>query len=429
MRKSKIFSKLATFILIILFVIGVAIALASYNLSKTILSKPVSIDQWNSMPEGYNSDLFKERLKQFNLNTSYQALSDMPSTDNNAYSPTSMFMALGILSECANDQTKEQIITAMNMNGVSDLNDNIDYLFQRMSYDQVKLSNSIWLKADLTPDKDMMSRLSTKHHSYVFSKDLLSADTQKSINEWIEENTNGLVKRDVSVEDIDPQVVSIILNTIYFKSGWRDQFDRYYTKEKDFYTGTGETVLCDVMYKNEEAHTYIQTDRYLSSYLDFTIGYRMHFILPSEGVSTNDILSNYDEVSVAIRSHNREYGETAKVHFDVPKFSFKSNVDCEKILDSIGLSDISRGGSGGDFSPLGTDEMAFISRIAQSTAISVDEDGVEAGTYTEVELSDSCAEPEAEKEIYLTLNRPFIFVISSYQDEILFVGVVNNPLS
>lgn len=70
--------------------------------------------------------------------------------------------------------------------------------------------------------------------------------------------------------------------------------------------------------------------------------------------------------------------------------------------------------------------MAFISKIRQETHIAIDEKGVEASSYTQI---DYCGAGMPEDKADMILNRPFIFGIAAYDGTLLFIGVCENPVN
>ena len=76
-----------------------------------------------------------------------------------------------------------------------------------------------------------------------------------------------------------------------------------------------------------------------------------------------------------------------------------------------------------DFSGI-ADHMAFITDIRQDTHISIDEDGVEASAFTQI---DYCGAALPEDRAEMILDRPFIYGITSQNGALLFVGVCENP--
>lgn len=100
-------------------------------------------------------------------------------------------------------------------------------------------------------------------------------------------------------------------------------------------------------------------------------------------------------------------------------------MDVLEMMKSIGLQGIVS--ENPDFSAM-LDRDAQVSAITQETFIALDKDGVEAAAYTEIQVGDTSV-PDQLEHIQMTLDRPFIYVISDSAGAPLFVGIVRNPLS
>lgn len=54
----------------------------------------------------------------------------------------------------------------------------------------------------------------------------------KSVNAWVENYTNGKIKRLIDENMIQPDTIMVLLNALYFKGLWKNPFT--YTREDDF---------------------------------------------------------------------------------------------------------------------------------------------------------------------------------------------------
>ena len=86
-------------------------------------------------------------------------------------------------------------------------------------------------------------------------------------------------------------------------------------------------------------------------------------------------------------------------------------------------------GPSADFSGLGTSTGGNISitRVLHKTFISVAEQGTRAGAATVVEMNDGCA-PEFEEPKYVTLDRPFVYMLIDRETNVpFFIGTLTDP--
>jgi len=110
-----------------------------------------------------------------------------------------------------------------------------------------------------------------------------------------------------------------------------------------------------------------------------------------------------------------------RVNWSVPKFDIHASLELNDALQALGVTD-AFDVSKADFSPL-TEQTAYVESVNQAARVKIDERGVEAAAYTEVEAADGDPMPRELPEEEMDLNRPFVFVLE--QDGVpLFVGVI-----
>ena len=53
------------------------------------------------------------------------------------------------------------------------------------------------------------------------------------INNWVKDKTNGKIEEIVD-SPLDPDLVTILINAIYFKGDWKYEFDESQTEDRTF---------------------------------------------------------------------------------------------------------------------------------------------------------------------------------------------------
>ena len=149
----------------------------------------------------------------------------------------------------------------------------------------------------------------------------------------------------------------------------------------------------------------------------------MNFVLPAEGKSTDDIISDAEVMKRVLTSKNYE---NRNVISDIPKFSSESKFDLVSTLMEAGASKVF---TDIDIAPLidiennGVD-TAGISEIVHEAVIDVDEEGCEAAAYTMISVTPTACDPQ---NYEFTADRPFFYYISNSSGIPVFVGIVNDP--
>jgi serpin B len=224
-----------------------------------------------------------------------------------------------------------------------------------------------------------------------------------SVNNWINENTNGLIPSisdNLSLSDL------VLVNTLYLRTAWSTAFEEYATQEGYFKTLSGNTVKKDFMHQQDSFRYYEDENG-------------KFIILPMKGgINAVFILGDID--NVIEKMSEAAYEEVAVT---IPKFETETSLSESQLVDFC----IARGAetaftSDADFSLMSDDSQFFISDIIQKTKIKVDEDGIEAAAATAIIMETACAEINDVKEF--TADEPFKYMILTNSDspELLFYG-------
>lgn len=376
-----------------------------------------SVGEKNTVDNGFTNS-----VNYFSYKTLSKILSNQ--TKNISYSPVSLYMALAIAGTGANGATQDEIFSALGVSGkgIDFLSKQNGNLFRSIYSDneigKLKIANSLWLQKDTHIKDAFINNTVQNFYTSVYNVNFSEKSAAELMSKWISENTNGKLSPKINISK--EEVLSII-NTIYLKDEWVDKFDIDKTKSDSFNLGDGSKVKCDFMNRTYEAYRFVKGDGFTSSSLGLKNSGSMIFVLPDKGVKMDDLFSTPEKVALLF---NEDLGENGKVIFKIPKFSFGSNFDLNDTLKSMGV--ISAFKLKADFSGM-TNDKIFISKIKQQTHITIDEKGVEAAAFTSILYCGSAAPNNKVAE--MILDRPFIFAIKSNHGEILFVGIVNNPIN
>ena len=147
----------------------------------------------------------------------------------------------------------------------------------------------------------------------------------------------------------------------------------------------------------------------------------MTFVLPAEGTSAADLMADPAALEEAFTAPSDDLG---RITYIMPKATFDSSFDLIPALKRLGVEDAF--GDAANFSNL-TSTPAFISEVKQESHVTWDEEGAEAGAYTNMGIAKMALPPENVEEVELRLDRPFLFQITSSQGIPLFIGICGDP--
>lgn len=369
-----------------------------------------------------------ENLDGFFEDTISEFLAD--SGDENAvYSPLNVYMALAMLAETTDGNSRQQILDLLDAEDMESLRTQAHAIWNANYSDDglttSKLASSLWLdeKLGTAYNSDTLETLSDSYYASVYQGKMGSKEYNNALKTWLNEQTGDLLKEYVSDVEMSPENILTMATTVYFKDQWSSEFLESETGKDVFHSPAGD-VNCDFMHQTITGTAYCWGDKFSSTSKHFEGGASMWFVLPDEGVSVEELLTD-DEVLSFITASKEDWGnsEYIKVNLSVPKFDVSSNINLSQGLKSLGVTDCFNQAES-DFSPLIVGEGVFLSDVSHSARVKIDEEGVEAAAMTIMKYG---AGAPPEDEVDFVLDRPFIFVITNADGLPMFVGVVNNP--
>ena len=249
------------------------------------------------------------------------------------------------------------------------------------------------------------------------SSDFASPATLDAINGWVKDNTDGLIER--ILDSLDPDLVMLLLNAVYFDGSWTTQFDPADTHSGTFTREDGSTVSVDMMSLDGVDLPLGGGDGYQAVELPYGGGaFSMVVVVPTGTGSARALLSRldaagWDDVLGGLRSTEVDL-------VSIPKFTLDYDVYLNDALKAMGMGIAF--GPGADFtamSPMG-DQMC-IDFVRQKTFIQVDERGTRAAAVTGVGIKPTSF-------LGLVADHPFAFAIRErLSGTILFAGMIGDP--
>lgn len=355
-------------------------------------------------------------------------LQELPDTQENVLvSPLSVMNALTMAANGADGETLSQMEATLGANTAS-LNSYLhDYNTSLPSGEKYRfhLANSLWLKdfEGFVVEEGFLQANADLLNAEIF-KAPFHADTLRDINDWVSDNTDGMIPN--ILDNIPPDAVTYLVNAVAFDAEWSTIYQETQVRDGQFTNGDGAMQTVQMMYSTER--TYLSGDHvqgFLKRYADGK--YAFAALLPDEGVdimefadsltgeSLHDVLCNTTEITV---------------HAAIPKFEAEYGITLNGSLQAMGMT-AAFDDSAADFSALGhsSNGNIYISRVLHKTFIAVDEKGTKAGAATVIEMQDGCAiqAPPEEESRTVYLDRPFLYVIIDCEEKLpIFIGIVQN---
>ena len=278
---------------------------------------------------------------------------------------------------------------------------------------EISIANSIWSRQGVEFNSEFLERNRAFFGAEIASLDFSDPQATEIINEWVDTNTNGKIEK--IVERINPQTLLFLINAIYFKGNWQDEFDKSQTRPGTFHLSNGSEKRVEMM-RREGEYPYFRGENFEATSLPYGDGrMSMYIFLPNHNSSLNKFLRDLNAESW--EDWISEFQER-RHDMILPRFKLEYEVSLNDTLEALGMG-IAFGG-GADFSGMGP--SLFISEVTHKTFVEVNEEGTEAAAVTAVVGVKSLPS-------VFRVDRPFFFAIYDAETEtILFMGTVTEPM-
>ena len=302
------------------------------------------------------------------------------------------------------------------------LNENADY--------NISTANALWVRENFELLEEYIDTIETYYGGISSEVDFSKPEeAAEIINQWVENQTNNLIKDLVPSDVIDPVLTMLILtNAIYFKGTWQIKFDEVNTTDKDFTDYEGNLIRVPTMRLTgtENKFNYTETEDLQILELPYTGNeISMTILLPKEGVELSDVINSIDKDSI---SEWIDSMYETEVDIYLPKFKFETSYGLNDYLIELGMKDAFS--SFADFSGIDGRPDLFISDVLHKAFINVSEEGTEAAAATAVVINLKSIDGGGSSRLEFNADHPFLFLIQHKETgTILFLGSIGNPLA
>jgi serpin B len=360
------------------------------------------------------------------------------------FSPLSITYVLGMVNDAATGETEKELEQTLGFHegGIKAVNEYCKKLIDGLPKvdERVKLNiaNAIFLNKNYTLKSQFGQDMQTYYDAKAEALDFSSPQTLSLINSWCSDKTNGMIP--TILDEVNPNMMSYLLNAIYFKADWASKFDQNNTREETFAKENGSTEL-PMMHQNVLIQ-YLNNDIFSAVKIPYGSGlWNMMVLLPEEGKTTDDVINHFATCGLSgveglicqitednIATMKKNYFSPYEVDLKLPRFETSSDTD------KLGIE----GGLVGLMKNMGIN-LAFDSYLAeipnmcelpvyiammrQKAKIKVNEEGSEAAAVTVAGMIEMSAMPMEYPKATFHANRPFVYVIQEASSGvILFVG-------
>lgn len=365
----------------------------------------------------FSTDAYKQLL-----------IEDRGSTNNIVFSPFSIATALSMTLAGARGQTAEEItriLHAGELTGAQGLFS--EFLSKVSSYAPdvtLELANRLYVEETYIILDQYTASLKKFYGSSVAPLSFKTAPEQArlAVNNWVEEATKSKIKDLLSSGAVDCDTALVLVNAIYFKGLWNDQFNPNFTSQSQFHTSKSSVKIVDMMYREGRYRINENPDGLSAGAIE--IPYKggktsMVILLPDdvEGLAALEAALTSPVKIVDVLKGLR----TRVVELRIPRFKVELATDLKKTLQSMGFESLFS--KTADLSGMDGKRELTVTAAVHKAFVEVNEEGTEAAAATSMVATNRCARFVAS----FTVDRPFVFLIRSHDpDIVLFIGSVRD---
>ncbi|MCP4726465.1 MAG: serpin family protein [bacterium] len=353
----------------------------------------------------------------------FREINDWEKIEPNLFiSPLSISFALGMALNGADGTTKEEMMNAMEIAGLTDeeINTSFNSLMNLLrSLDSnvtFGLANSVWIRTDFSVLESYKQACIDYFEADITTMNFNAPDAADIINAWIADKTNDKIT-DIIEAPIDPAAVMILVNAIYFMADWTIQFDPEDTEDLPFYHTDGSSIDVKMMSVKDDFRNFSGTN-YKAVELPYSSGlFTMTILLPDTDVNIDEFIGDFgpDDMDQLISGLSAPE-ETSVM---IPKLKFRYKLLMNDVLKAMGMN--SAFDAGADFSRI-SDFVPWIGEVIHEGFVDVNEEGTEAAAVTVITF-----ERGVSGNTFIA-NRPYMFVIRETESNtILFMGKITSP--
>ncbi|XP_063060455.1 neuroserpin [Engraulis encrasicolus] len=368
----------------------------------------------------------------------YHQLQAAVGDENIVFSPLSVALGLGMVQLGARGASLAEIRHAMGYNAFRDDEELslLRNLTQALAVSEeqyvLKLANSLFLQQGVHFNPDFLHLMKKYFRAEVETVDFSqSAAVAERINNWVENHTESKIRDLLSADDFSSVTRLTLVNAVYFRGSWKNQFRPENTRTFSFSKDDGSEVQTLMMYQ--------QGDFYYGEFSDGSTeagGVYQVLEMPYEGEDMGMmIVLPRQEVPLAtlepiIKAPLLEEWannvKRQKVEIYLPRFKVEQKIDLRDTLQELGIRNIFS--KDADLSGITTDmadgKDLFIGKAVQKAYLEVSEEGAEgaAGSGMIALTRNLVLYPQ------VMADHPFFFIIRSRKTgSIIFMGRVMSP--
>jgi serpin B len=415
----------------------------------------------SSSVTAFGLDLYREMLAEPAL-----GLGDK----NVVFSPTSIALALGMARAGARNETASQMDAVLNTSGWDALGAGLNALDQALASRNgtytddeskshelaLRIANASFAQRGWSIESAYLDAIASAFGSGLKLVDY-AADPEaarKTINAWVSQQTAKRIPQLLLPPNVSPSTRLYLVNAIYLKANWVDEFPKEGTAPRSFARLGGSTVKVPTMeLAGGQEVPYLRGEGWQATELRYqgpnrTEPLAMTLIMPNDLSSFESKVSaeQLAQIGLDLTKERKRLNEAVvyaggeedcgtypySLDLLMPRFKIDTRAALGEALKTLGMSlafDDNRADFSGIHVPASGSDAIVIKNVIHQANIDVDEKGTEAAAATAIGMdTGGCTGPSPAKSITLRLDRPFTFALRDIETgAVLFMGRVVDP--
>jgi serpin B len=359
--------------------------------------------------------------------TNFFKLAAKKPDSNVVISPYSVSTALSMAYNGANGKTKSEMQKVLGYEDLSNdaVNDQNAQLYKSLMHvnptSELTVANAMFANKNFVFNKTFMETNQKYYAAKLETLDFADQATVKTINNWVKDNTKAKIPS--IIDKVGADAVLYLVNAVYFKGVWLDEFKKDETQSVDFNLENGTKKPVQMMNRSAKM-SYFAGDNFQAVALPYKDNrLQMCIFLPSEKSNLSAFISS-------LTAENWKKWQTAfsreEGHLGLPRFKVEYKTELSKVLKAAGMPCAFEDNCA-DFKSM-IEQNAVISRVLHKTYLEVNEKGTEAAAATAIEMSVTSAPMNPKPPFDMVCDRPFVVAIRDNKtDAILFIGAIVDP--
>ena len=418
MRKGLLY--LATYVLAVVMFSGCSSDNHEGDIVIDMLPKTRSVDLTQEQKE------YVKRSNEFALNLYKAVIQSENGNKSTIVSPFSAVYMLGMLNDGSAGKTAEEISAVLGFG--KDGKQAINEFCKAMIEQTPEADPSVWLqtancvvvndKQHVELQNQFVNDISKYYKGEVMTLNFASAKSLNTINNWSDQHTDGMIP--TLMNQLNEDAAMLLLNAISFKATWTEKFDEKDTQIETFTKEDGTTESVKMMHRHAIARVGEGSDFY-TLLLPYGSGdkWSMTIFLPKEGKTVSDVVNSLDMSKWSTYAY--EYPSTRDVDIKLPKFEGSYKADVKNALQKMGVLSMFDADKA-DLSLICKNKRLCVSKMEQTTAIEVSEEGTKTSTVTIAELGATDYMVSGDK-VFFYANQPFVYIIrEASSGAVFFIG-------